>query len=113
MNEASVKITDHVIGTGTEALKGALVQIHYTGKLEDGTEFDSTAKHGRAFQCVVGSKKIIKGMSLGLLGMRVGGKRTFHIPSELAYGDRQMGLIKPHSNLIFEVELLEALNRED
>lgn len=61
----------------------------------------------------MGSKKIISGMSLGLIGMRVGGKRTFFIPHSLAYGERQMGaLIPPFSNLIFEVELLDSLPRE-
>ena len=110
---AEVIITEIIHGQGEEVLKGSLVLIHYTGTLEDGSVFDSTAKHGRAFQFVVGSQKIIKGMSLGILGMRVGGKRKIFIPSELAYGEREMGpLIKAQSNLIFEMELLESRARE-
>lgn len=108
-----VQIEELKIGEGVEALKGALVFIHFEGRLEDGTVFDSTAKHNRPFECVVGSKKIIPGLSSGLLGMKEGGKRKVFIPSELAYGEREVGgLIKPHSNLIFEIELLEARNRD-
>jgi FKBP-type peptidyl-prolyl cis-trans isomerase len=108
-----IKITDTLLGTGVEATKGALVFIQYEGFLENGTPFDSTAKHGKAYQFVVGSTKVIKGMSLGLLGMREHGRRTILIPAALAYGERQVGpLIMPHSNLIFHIELLEAHPRE-
>ena len=112
MNESTVQITDLKIGGGVEANKGALIFISYTGTLEDGTIFDSTDKHGRPFEMVIGSKKIIQGMSQGLIGMKEGGKRKIHIPAALAYGERSVGKIPPHSNLIFEVELLEARPRE-
>lgn len=113
MNELKVEFTDTIIGTGVEALKGSLLLVEYKGFLEDGTEFDSTVRHGRPYQFVVGSTKVIKGWSLGILGMRVGGQRRIFIPANLAYGDRQIGqLIKPHSNLIFDVTLLEARHRE-
>ncbi len=112
--ESKVSIEEIQLGTGAEAIKGALVLVNYIGTLNSGEIFDSTEKHGRSFQFVVGSKKIIQGMSLGVLGMRVGGKRKIHIPSELAYGDRQIGnLIKANSDLNFEIELLESLHRED
>lgn len=108
-----VKITEIEIGKGVEASKGALVSISYVGELEDGTEFDSTMRAGRLFQFVVGSNKVIKGMSLAVLGMREGGKRTVLIPSVLAYGDRQVGpFIKPNSNLIFHIDLVESRPRE-
>lgn len=90
-----------------------MVFINYEGVLEDGTVFDSSAKAGRAFEFVVGSKKVIIGMSLAVLGMREGGKRSVFIPASLAYGDRQNGqFIKPNSNLIFHIELIEARLRE-
>lgn len=109
-----VQITETLVGTGKEAVKGALLFVQYEGFLEDGTNFDSSYDHGRPFQFVVGSKRVIQGWSQGLMGMREGGKRKIFIPSHLAYGDRQMGpLIKPHSNLIFHVELLEVRPRED
>lgn len=108
-----VHITEVEVGTGVEASKGALVSISYVGQLEDGTEFDSTMRSGRLFQFVVGSNKVIKGMSLAVLGMREGGKRTVLIPSALAYGDRQVGpFIKPNSNLIFHIDLVESRPRE-
>lgn len=112
--DLQIEILEEItVGNGITASKGALVFIHYLGTLEDGTEFDSSYKHQRPFEFVIGSKKVIQGMSLGVLGMKVGGKRKFKIPQSLAYGERQMGpQIKPFSNLIFEVELLEARPRE-
>ncbi|MBV2169172.1 MAG: FKBP-type peptidyl-prolyl cis-trans isomerase [Bdellovibrio sp.] len=113
MNSTEVKITDTVLGTGKEALKGALCFIQYEGFLEDGTKFDSSFNHGRPFEFVVGSKKVIVGLSQGVMGMKEGGKRTLFVPSDLAYGERQIGQhIKPHSNLIFHIEMLEVRPRE-
>lgn len=110
---SQIQISEISVGSGIEVAKGALVFIHYIGSLEDGTQFDSSHNHGQPFEFVVGSKKVIQGMSLGVLGMRVGGVRKMFIPAELAYGDRAIGqFIKPNSNLIFIVELLEARPRE-
>jgi FKBP-type peptidyl-prolyl cis-trans isomerase len=111
MNE--LKITDTREGTGKTASKGALLLCHYEGFLEDGTKFDSSHDHGRPFQFVIGSGRVIKGWDQGLMGMKEGGKRTLHVPARLAYGERQMGkFITPNSNLIFYVELLEVRPRE-
>lgn len=108
-----LKIEDTVVGTGKEAIKGALLICHYKGFLEDGTKFDSSHDHGRPFQFVIGSGRVIKGWDQGLMGMREGGKRTLHVPSHLGYGERQIGkFIKPHSNLLFHVELFEVRPRE-
>lgn len=113
MSLPELKISDTIIGSGKEAQKGALCYIHYEGFLEDGTKFDSSHTYGRPFEFVVGSKKVIVGMSQGVMGMKEGGKRTIFIPSALAYGERQIGtFIKPHSNLIFQVEMLEVRPRE-
>lgn len=111
MNE--LKYTDLTIGSGVEISKGALVFCHYTGKLDDGTQFDSSYNHGRPFEFVVGSARVIKGLSLGVLGMNEGGKRLLHIPAHLAYGERSVGkFITPNSNLNFEIEVLEVRPRE-
>lgn len=110
---STVEITEIKVGDGIEVIKGALVFIHYDGHLEDGTLFDSSRKHGRPFEFVVGSKKVIQGMSLGVLGMRVGGTRKVFIPAELGYGERAVGeFIRANSNLVFTVEVLEARPRE-
>lgn len=109
-----LEIIDLQLGTGKTAVKGALITTHYHGTLEDGTVFDSSRERGTAFQCVIGTGRVIKGWDLGLMGMRVGGKRRLFVPAHLAYGERQIGAhIKPHSNLIFEIELLEVLTRDD
>ncbi|MGX5218683.1 MULTISPECIES: FKBP-type peptidyl-prolyl cis-trans isomerase [Pseudomonas] len=113
MNNALI-IEDIVLGDGKAAVKGALITTQYRGTLEDGTTFDSSYDRGKPFQCVIGTGRVIKGWDQGLMGMKVGGKRKLFVPAELAYGERQMGQhIKPHSNLIFEIELLEVLTRDD
>jgi peptidylprolyl isomerase len=112
MNELIIQ--DLHQGAGKAIVKGALITAHYTGWLEDGTEFDSSHKKGKPFQCVIGTGRVIKGWDQGLMGMQVGGKRKLYVPAQLAYGERQMGpLIKPNSNLVFEIELLEVLTRDD
>lgn len=107
-------IEDLHLGDGKAVVKGALITTHYTGWLEDGTEFDSSHRKGKPFQCVIGTGRVIKGWDQGLIGMQVGGKRKLHVPAHLAYGERQIGAhIKPNSNLVFEIELLEVLTRDD
>lgn len=109
-----LEITDLVSGDGKAVVKGALITTHYTGWLEDGTPFDASRERGRPFQCVIGTGRVIKGWDQGLMGMRVGGKRRLFVPAHLAYGERQVGpLIKPGANLVFEIELLEVLTRDD
>lgn len=107
-------IEDLQVGDGKRVVKGALITTHYTGTLEDGTVFDSSFKRGKPFQCVIGTGRVIKGWDQGLMGMQVGGKRKLWVPAHLAYGDRQVGaFIRPNSNLMFEIELLEVLTRDD
>ncbi|MCQ4346442.1 FKBP-type peptidyl-prolyl cis-trans isomerase [Pseudomonas sp. A-1] len=109
-----LQIEDIRPGDGKAVVKGALITTQYTGWLEDGTEFDSSYAKGRPFQCVIGTGRVIKGWDQGLMGMQVGGKRRLFVPAHLAYGERQIGAhIKPNSNLIFEIELLEVLTRDD
>ncbi len=109
-----LQITDIKTGDGKAAVKGALITAHYTGWLEDGTQFDSSHDRGKPFQCVIGTGRVIKGWDQGLMGMQVGGKRRLQVPAHLAYGERQIGAhIKPNSNLVFEIELLEVLTRDD
>ena len=109
-----LQITDIQLGDGKEVVKGALITTQYRGTLEDGTEFDSSYSRGKPFQCVIGTGRVIKGWDIGLIGMKVGGKRKLFVPAHLAYGERQVGAhIKPNSNLCFEIELLEVLTRDD
>jgi peptidylprolyl isomerase len=109
-----LQVSDVVLGEGKAVVKGALIKAHYIGLLEDGTKFDSSYDRGQPFQCVIGTGRVIKGWDIGLMGMKVGGKRKLWVPAHLAYGERQIGAhIKPHSNLIFDIELLEVLTRDD
>lgn len=107
-------VEDIQIGDGKAVVKGALITTQYRGQLEDGTTFDSSYERGKPFQCVIGTGRVIKGWDQGLMGMKVGGKRKLFVPAHLAYGERQVGEhIKPDSNLLFEIELLEVLTRDD
>ena len=108
-----LKIEDLVLGSGKAAVKSALITTQYRGWLEDGTEFDSSYSRGKPFQCVIGTRRVIKGWDQGLMGMQVGGKRKLWVPAHLGYGERQVGSIPPNSNLVFEIELLEVLTRDD
>ncbi|MDE1164610.1 MAG: FKBP-type peptidyl-prolyl cis-trans isomerase [Pseudomonas sp.] len=109
----ALQITDLQLGDGKAVVKGALITTHYTGTLADGTVFDSSHQRGKPFQCVIGTGRVIKGWDQGLIGMQVGGKRKLWVPAHLAYGERTMGAITPHSDLTFEIELLEVLTRDD
>ena len=109
-----LQIEDIQVGDGKEVVKGALITTQYRGQLEDGTTVDSSYDRGKPFQCVIGTGRVIKGWDIGLMGMKVGGKRKLSVPAHLAYGERQIGEhIKPNSNLLFEIELLEVLTRDE
>jgi len=96
-------------GTGKQIQNSETAVVNYSGKLEDGTEFDSSYKRGVPFSFVLGSGMVIKGWELGVLGMKIGEKRKLTIAPELAYGDTGAGggVIPAKATLIFEVELLE------
>ncbi|TXH29314.1 MAG: FKBP-type peptidyl-prolyl cis-trans isomerase [Burkholderiaceae bacterium] len=109
-----IRIEDIHLGEGKAAVKGALITTQYRGFLEDGSSFDSSYERGKPFQCVIGTGRVIKGWDQGLMGMRVGGKRKLWVPAALAYGERGMGTRVPaNANLLFEIELLEVLTRDD
>lgn len=87
---------------------GDKLSMHYTGKLTDGTKFDSSLDRGQPFEFTLGSGQVIQGWERGLKGMCVGEKRRLKIPSSLGYGSSGMPpTIPPSAGLVFEVELLE------
>jgi FKBP-type peptidyl-prolyl cis-trans isomerase len=96
-------------GNGATPTSGALVEAHYTGRLLDGTKFDSSVDRGQPFMFVVGVGRVIKGWDEAFLSMKKGEKRVLIIPPGLAYGDKGMGTIPPNATLIFEVELIDFL----
>ena len=96
-------------GNGIKILNHYKVKVNYRGLLENGTEFDSSFKRNEPFIFQIGIRQVILGWEEGLMGMKVGGKRTIKIPPSLAYGSTGAGeLIAPNSTLIFEIEVLDA-----
>ncbi len=103
----NLKIEDTLEGTGSAVKTGDTISIHYAGTLEDGTPFDNSYDRGEPFETPIGAGQVIKGWDLGVVGMKVGGKRRLTIPPELGYGEQGSGTIPPNSTLIFDVELIE------
>ena len=106
-NPAAFAITDTVVGTGVEAKAGTRAVVTYTGWLysataadHKGTKFDSGS-----FDFSVAAGSVIKGFDQGVLGMKVGGKRTVLIPSSLGYGTAGSGAVPPNAGLVFDIEL--------
>lgn len=95
-------------GNGEQAAAGKTVKVHYTGKLLDGTVFDSSIDRGEPYEFSLGQRQVIPGWEEGIAMMKVGGKATLIIPSALAYGERGNQVIPPCSPLVFDVELVEA-----
>ena len=100
-------VQDENVGTGAVAKAGDTVAVNYTGKLQDGTVFDTSV--GKApITFTLGVGQVIPGWDQGLAGMKVGGKRVLIIPSTLGYGAQGYGPIPGGATLVFEVELVSV-----
>ena len=101
---------DNTAPVGTVAKTGDTVAMNYTGRLENGTVFDSNVdpkfKHVEPFVFTLGAGKVIAGWDEGIVGMKVGEKKTLIIPPDKAYGPNDYGPIPGNSTLTFDVELL-------
>ncbi|KAB0625213.1 FKBP-type peptidyl-prolyl cis-trans isomerase [Acinetobacter gandensis] len=94
-------------GTGKQPQATSVVKVHYTGKLVDGTVFDSSVERGEPIEFPL--NQVIPGWTEGLQLMKEGGKATLYIPANLGYGAQGVpGTIPPNSTLIFDVELIEV-----
>lgn len=113
ISEGKLKIETTTEGSGVMSKTGDSVTVNYTGKLVDGTTFDSNVdpafNHVEPFMFTLGEGRVIQGWEYGVLGMKVGEKRTITIDPVLGYGSADKGIIPPNSTLIFDVELV-AIN---
>jgi len=104
-----ISILVDVPGDGLEIINHTKVKIHYIGKLTDGKEFDNSYKRGEPIEFQIGTRQVIKGWEIGLLGMKIGGKRTILVPPDMAYGNNGVkDLIPPNSSLIFDIEIVDV-----
>jgi len=107
--ESGLLFANEVAGTGMDAIVGKTVSVHYTGRLMDGTVFDSSVERGDPIDFTLGGGMVIKGWDEGIAQMKVGGKATLIIPFQLAYGDRGYPPVIPaKATLEFDVELVNV-----
>lgn len=107
---AELKIETVTAGNcAVKAKKGDSLKMHYSGTLEDGSEFDSSYKRGTPFGFTLGQGMVIKGWDQGVDGMCKGEVRQLTIPSDLGYGDAGYPPVIPEkATLHFKVELVEV-----
>ncbi len=112
ISPSGLKYIDMKVGKGDMPKQGQKITVNYTGKLTDGTPFDSNVdpqfKHVEPFSTTIGVGQVIKGWDEGMISMKVGGKRRLIVPPDLGYGDQGSGKIPPGATLIFDVELLKV-----
>jgi len=102
--KGGIQIEDTVVGSGAEVKKGSNVGMYYSGKLKNNKQFDSCTG-GKPFKFRIGTGEVIKGWDIGIMGMKVGGKRTLLIPPQMAYGASGAPPDIPgNASLVFEVE---------
>lgn len=108
--ESGLQFEELEAGDGETPQPGDIVSVHYTGTLEDGTEFDSSLTRGEPIQFPLGQGAVIQGWDEGIAMMQVGDKVRLTIPPELGYGPAGAGgVIPPNATLIFEVELVDIV----
>jgi peptidylprolyl isomerase len=109
-NVDELKVTVLREGTGTGAVAGDTISVHYVGVLStDGTEFDNSYDRGEPITIVLGAGQVIEGWDQGLVGAKVGSQLQLDIPADLAYGDTGQGDIPPGASITFVVDVMEIV----
>ncbi len=106
--ESGLKYTIVEKGSGPKLTKGMRVLVHYTGFFEDMSVFDSSFERKEPVDIILGRSMVIKGWEEGLTQLRKGDKARLWVPYELAYGEQGRGPIPPRTDLIFDIEIMEA-----
>ena len=107
--DSGLKYIDLIVGKGKVAKKGNSVEVHYVGRLTDGSIFDSSRKHGKTFMFELGNRDVIQGWDIGVAGMKEGGKRKLIIPPALGYvAQGSPPVIPPNATLEFEIDLIKV-----
>lgn len=102
-----IEIEELAAGDGLETKHGDTVDVHYTGTFPDGRQFDSSRDRNVPLTVTIGTTGLIAGFTMGLIGMKLGGRRKITIPYELAYGEAgRPPAIPPKSTLIFDIEIV-------
>jgi FKBP-type peptidyl-prolyl cis-trans isomerase FkpA len=104
---AALTRTDNVVGTGLEAVTGKTVSLNYTLWLYNASasDFKGAQLESNPYSFKLGTNAVIPGFEQGVLGMKVGGKRTVLVPSSLGYGAKGDRGVPPNSGLVFEITL--------
>merc|ERR1712096_391151 len=103
--KGGVQIEDLKEGSGPECKPGNMVGMYYEGRLKENNKKFDGLESGKPFKFKLGSGQVIKGWDVGVLGMKVGGKRRLTIPSKLGYGGQGAPPdIPPNANLVFDIE---------
>lgn len=108
--QGGLLVQDLKVGTGAEAKPGKKIQVYYEGRLKANNKIFDATKNGPGFKMTVGRGEVIKAWDIGLVGMKVGGKRRLVCPPQLAYGAKgNPPVIPQNSTLVFDVELKNVL----
>lgn len=106
LHPSGVLWDDDPVGTGDSLNVDMTAVVHYAGWFPDGTMFD-TSRQGSPFSFRVGAGEVIDAWDIGVIGMRVGGKRKLIVPPAMGYGSEGFSIIPPNAILVFEIELVE------
>ena len=107
---SGLQYADVVTGSGATPRDGQTAVVHFTGWLDDGTQFDRSRDRQKPFGFQLGAGQVIKAWDEGVRGMRVGGTRRLIVPPPLGYGAKGVpGLVPPNATLTFDIELLRIV----